>query len=195
MPNAGGMPALGSMINGPGTGVMPNGDFVTGGTVPMNQWGAAGVGGGGAFGVNAQDWHDDGRQLNRGMDGVQATGLGTGWKQTGGLSLDMILPTSGQKLVFGKSGGDAKLALVLRPRRALSLSLGLVWMVFCVALAAVCVLSGRSARLRRMVPMFIAGLAAIGVIVLAGPLSGLAFVVFLVAAATTAWTYRNAPAV
>ncbi|MDP1795866.1 MAG: hypothetical protein Q8K78_00210 [Planctomycetaceae bacterium] len=195
MPNAGGMPAPGSMINGPGTGVIANGDFVTGGTVPMNQWGAAGVGGGGAFGVNAQDWHDDGRQRNRGMDGVQATGLGTGWKQTGGLSLDMILPTSGQKLVFGKSGGDAKLALVLRPRRALSLSLGLVWMVFCVALAAVCVLSGRSARLRRMVPMSIAGLAAVGVIVLAGPLSGLAFVVFLVAAATTAWTYRNAPAV
>ncbi len=208
----GAMALPGPMVNGPGPGIIANGDMVIDGTVRLNQpfgntFGGAGGGGfggrmgglgrGGALGVLNVEQDGDGMVANPWFDAEagQQVAFATGWKQTGGLSLDMALPTSGQKLVFAKSGGDAKLALVLRPRRALSLSLGLVWTVFCIALAAVCLLSGRNPRFRRAVPVLIAGLAAIGVVVLAGPLSGLAFVVFVIAAAKVAWTYRNAAAV
>ncbi len=196
------MPAPGPVVNGPGSGILANGDFTSSGTAPLSGqagmfggMGAGGFGGGGgALGLQLNDMDGDGLVENAWMDQGPTVSLGTGWKQSGGLSLDMALPTSGQRLVFGKSGGDARLALTLRPRRALSLSLGVVWTLCCLALAGVCVLSSRHPRVRRMVPLLIAGLAAIGVVVLAGPLSALAFVVFLIAAANVAWTYRHSAA-
>lgn len=195
------MPAPGPMVNGPGSGILANGDLTSSGTAPLSGqagmfggMGAGGFGGGGALGLQLNDMDGDGLVQNAWMDQGPTVSLGAGWKQSGGLSLDMALPTSGQRLVFGKSGGDARLALTLRPRRALSLSIGVVWTLCCLALAGVCVLSSRHPRVRRMVPLLIAGLAAIGVVVLVGPLSGVAFVVFLAAATNVAWTYRHTAA-
>ncbi|HET6423434.1 MAG TPA: hypothetical protein VFG20_07105, partial [Planctomycetaceae bacterium] len=158
--------------------------------------GAMGGGGLGGFGpMNGRGLIAADDMVQLWADGGQAVQLGGEWKQTGGLSLAMPLPTSGQKLVFAKSGGDARLALLVRPRRVLSLTLGLIWTICCFALAAAFFVSGRSARLRRFVPVTIALLAAVGVVVLAGPLSVIAFVVFFIAALQVAWMYRQTSAV
>jgi hypothetical protein len=50
-----------------------------------------------------------------------------GWTTSGGLSLDISIPQQGQKLTFSKSGGDARLALGLRPRAALEVGFGIAW--------------------------------------------------------------------
>lgn len=201
--NGGLMPPSGPIVNGRGPGIAPSGDMIViDGTTRLNAnpfglpGGGGGFGGGmggrGMMGAIVVDRDGDGFAEGDRNDLEGLAAFGTGWKQTGGLSLDMPLPTGGQKFVFAKSGGDAKLALLVRPRRALSLSLGLVWTLFCAALAVVWLASGRNPRLRRAIPIFVAGLAAIGVVVLAGPLSVLAFVVYLIAAASVAWMYRHA---
>ncbi len=194
-----GRETAGPMVNGPGPGmgISGNGDFVSGspggGTrLNVNSMGG-GMGGGGFGAASGVVAADDFASLW--ADGGQPAVFGSGWTQTGGLSLAMPLPTSGQKLVFAKSGGDAKLALLLRPRRVLSLSLGVIWTVCCLALAAAFLISSRSPRARKLIPIVIALLAAVGVVVLAGPLSGLAFMVFLAAAARVAWMYRDPVAV
>lgn len=180
--------------------VSGSGDMVFGtNAVPQN---AAGFGVNGAFGGGMGGLGGGGilaaddNILNAWADGGgQQAALGGEWKQTGGLSLAMPLPTNGQKLVFAKSGGDARLALVVRPRRVLSLTLGLIWALACFALTAVFLGSTRSPRARKVVPLMIGVLAAIGMIVLTGPLSVLAFVIFLTAAIRLTWLSRSTVAV
>ncbi|MBC8168013.1 MAG: hypothetical protein H7Y20_19355, partial [Bryobacteraceae bacterium] len=79
----------------------------------------------------------NGHLAQRGMVNLGGVGLGqmpnaggggaAVWTQAGGLSLGFELPTTGQKLVFSKAGGDPKLALGLRPQESVRWGLNLVW--------------------------------------------------------------------
>src|SRR5262245_27609116 len=67
---------------------------------------------------------------NEGMEAPPAV-----WTSAGGLSLDINLPQDGRKLTFSKSGGDARLALSVRPRASLEAGFGLLWTVLWLLVA------------------------------------------------------------
>lgn len=150
------------------------------------------------------------QQLNRGLGLValqgpgevrNAGGLAGGqprWSQSGGLSLDFQLPTTGKKLVFSKVGGDPKLALAVRPQESIRWGLNLVWSVIWLAIGLAVILAVRSPsitkRLSREIPIAAAVLSGLGFFILPGALGGLAFVAFVTAAVVVAWIHRD-PAV
>lgn len=120
------------------------------------------------------------------------------WSQSGGLSLDFQLPTTGQKLVFSKVGGDPKLALAVRPQESIRWGLNLVWSVIWLAIGLAVILAVRSPsitkRLSREIPIAAAVLSGLGFFILPGALGGLAFVAFVTASVVVAWIHRD-PAV
>lgn len=124
---------------------------------PMTSGGAAGMNAyhdreaAGALGVNdpRDVFHDHGagnpmlvQQGNQpgrragGRDQAFGNNSGPAWRQPGGLSLGIELPTSGHKVVFAKSGGDPKLTLAVRSRESIRWGISLVWSVVWLALTA-----------------------------------------------------------
>lgn len=152
------------------------------------------TGGGGLGGLGGQQR----QQLAfaaEGMSRVESAGyapLASEWSQAGGLSLDIALAPAGQRLTFSKSGGDARLALGLRPRASTDALLGLgwtvVWIVAGLGLIAVLGQPHALSRLRRRLPldMILVG----GVWFLALPGASLGFVVLALGLVTLAWQYR-----
>lgn len=131
----------------------------------------------------------DGRGVAVG-EGMAASG--GQWTQTGALSLPIELPLGGQQLRFVKAGGEAKLALALRPRQSLGFGLGVAWAAGCLAVAALIAVGLlRRSRLARHVPLLLALIAAVGVVVLPGVAALLAYLAFLGFAASTAWVHRQ----
>lgn len=63
----------------------------------------------------------------------------TSWSSTGGLSLAMQIPSTGQKLSFSKVGGEPRLTLLVRPRETLQLIVGVIWSAVWVIFAALIV--------------------------------------------------------
>ncbi len=153
--------------------------------------GAGGMGGGGAG--NA----DDGIALGD-QDQLHefAELQGAGWTQPGGLSLPIELPTAGQKLIFSKAGGDAKLGLHLRTRQSLQRAFGIGWAAICLAAAGCIVFALQRpqwrAALGRRLPLAVAGVAAIAALFLVSTLSTVAIAVFVIAAGVAAWMHRDA---
>jgi hypothetical protein len=119
-----------------------------------------------------------------------------GWTQTGGLSLEFQLPTTGRKLVFSKAGGDPRLALAVRPQQSIRWGLNLVWSAVWLAIGVGIVLAVRSAsvigRLSRQLPVAVAVLSVLGFIVLPGTLGGCAFATFVISSLIVAWINRKA---
>ena len=133
----------------------------------------------------------------RGGDLILGTNAGPGWKQVGGLSLGINLPTSGRKLVFTKAGGDPKLALAIRPQESIRWGISLVWSAVWMLIGVTVVLTLRKSsglyRLLNQSPVIAIVLGVLGFCVLPAPFNAGCFVLFLVGALVTAWTKR-APA-
>src|SRR5262249_11387106 len=113
-----------------GTGFSPDGRALTSGGASA----IPGAGGGGSAqgtgGMGGMGGGISGAAVAAGDEPPDlAGGAGAGWTTAGGLSLDMVLPRDGQSLTFSKSGGDARLALGLRPRASLETGFGLAWTV------------------------------------------------------------------
>lgn len=100
--------------------------------------GGSGVMGGGGFAADFSPL----------MDQIQQETSGT-WTEAGGLSLKFDLPTAGQTLHFSKIGGNPKLAIAARPRRAWDLLAGSVWTLVWLGLAALLVVAARRMDVRR----------------------------------------------
>lgn len=136
----------------------------------------------------------DAEGINPGAAGAKLSGS-YGWKQAGGLSLEFNLPTTGRKLVFSKAGGDPKLALAVRPQESIRWGLNLVWSVVWVAIGLGIVVAVRSQsavrRLSSQLPIAVAILSVLGFVVLPRPLSGCAFVTFVIASLIVAWMNRR----
>jgi hypothetical protein len=113
------------------------------------------------------------------------------------LSLGFDVPLSGKKLVFSKVGGDPKVALAVRPQESIRWGLSLIWSVAWISIGLGIVLAIRSASASkavvRQLPWAVAILSVLGFIVLPSPLSGCAFVTFIIASLVVAWIHRNAP--
>ena len=117
-----------------------------------------------------------------------------GWTSAGGLSMLIDVPQDGQKLTFSKSGGDARLALGLRPRASLEAVFSLAWTVIWLVVALVLIAAlGQSAALvtlaRRFPPIAI-GLGLAWYFLL--PAASLGFAVFVIGAACFGWQHRRA---
>jgi hypothetical protein len=151
----------------------------------------AGAGGRGAMGIDAAPVD---RSDFETAAGVGAGQVAAGWTTAGGLSLDMAVPQDGQKLTFSKSGGDARLALGLRPRAALETGFGVAWTVVWLVIglgliAALARTDAMAAILHRLPPV----LAAIGLawyFLLPAALVG--FALFVVGAICLGWQHRHA---
>jgi hypothetical protein len=119
----------------------------------------------------------------------------------GGLSLQIEMPVAGQKLVFSKAGGDAKLALSVRPQASVEWGLGGLWFLAWAAVAIVVLAALRSPEHRQRwlqrTPWVLAVIAGVAVLLAPSPWQVLAWAFFAVAAGWIAWTHRrpvNAPA-
>ncbi|MDZ4688199.1 MAG: hypothetical protein SH850_24255, partial [Planctomycetaceae bacterium] len=152
------------------------------GTVPGR---AAGVGGGGFGGGGGGEFDGE-------LGGANAA---RGWTQAGGLSLLINVPTAGQKLVFSKAGGDAKLGLAVRPQASVSLGLGGLWFVGWMAVALLLLMSLRTVESRRRLcerlPLAVCVLSGLAVLLAPAPWHVLAWAVFAVTAGCVAWTHRD----
>lgn len=124
-----------------------------------------------------------------------AGNLGFVRKQGGGLSLDIDLPTTGQKLVFTKVGGDPRLALVVRPQAAIRHGIGLLWSVIwtVIGLSVLFALGNpdgaNQIRHRLAIAAIVVGVLSFFVLPL--PLRPLGFVLFVVGAIATIWLRRT----
>ena len=121
------------------------------------------------------------------------------WTSTGGLSLPIDVPVTDSKLIFSKVGGEPRLVLAVRPRRALTLGVGFLWTVLCL-IAGIWLLrllgSGdASTRFRRAVPKLLIGLGLIGFFLIPGPVRWLLFAVFVAGAIGLALQRRTLPTV
>ena len=147
-----------------------------------------------------------GEFAQRGMVNLGGAGLGqmpnagggglAAWTQAGGLSLGFELPTTGQKLVFSKAGGDPKLALGLRPQESIRFGLSLAWTLVWLAVGlgvVIAVHSGTTlARLARRAPLAVAVIGVLGFFLLPSPLNVLSFLAFIAGSIIVAWMNRNA---
>ena len=143
------------------------------------------------FGVQSQigpSWNrPEALVLQGGTDLSFAIGSGTvngrAWTQVGGLSLPVQIPEEGGKTVFSRVGGSPKVTLALRPRQASTHTLTWLWSL-CWAAFAVWVMRrirhASSSQSFRPVLGFMAGLAAIGFLLLPGDLRALSLLVFVV---------------
>ncbi len=116
-----------------------------------------------------------------------------GWTAAGGLSLPIAIPEEGQTLTFSKSGGDARLALGLRPRASLEAGFSLAWTVvwLLVALGLIAAL-GRAdafAAVVRRLPPIVAGIGLAWYFLL--PAAPLGFTLFVVGAVCFGWQHRR----
>ncbi|WP_397568518.1 hypothetical protein [Schlesneria sp. T3-172] len=126
----------------------------------------------------------DGRKQG-GQDGVNQPGSALpAVRQGAGLSLDINLPVAGRKLVFSKSGGDAKLGLAVHSRQSLQWVAGVVWALVCLAsLVAILRILSRTSILPRLagsMSMAAAILGGIGFCLLPSPLNWFGFGLMLV---------------
>jgi hypothetical protein len=150
--------------------------------------GGAGVGGGG-FGVAGQP-------AAPALDDVLGVpdNDALNWSKAGGLSLAIDIPQDGQKLTFSKSGGDARLALGLRPRASLEVGFGLgwasVWLLVALGLIAALGRADASAALGRKLPLIAVGVGLAWYFLL--PAAPLGFTLFLLGAVTFGWQHRRA---
>jgi len=192
----------------------PRIDVPFGGPDPLNAWlyspearainrnlGVTDMGGamggmGGGMGMGVQDGTANELAFdstNSDVAGAMGQGL-AGWTTAGGLSLDMAVPQEGQKLTFSKSGGDARLALGLRPRAALETGFGLawttVWLVIGLGLiAALARADAFAAVVHRLPPIMTAvGLAWYFLL----PAAAAGFALFVVGAVCLGWQHRRA---
>jgi hypothetical protein len=117
-----------------------------------------------------------------------------GWTSAGGLSLDMALPREGQALTFSKSGGDARLALGMRPRASLETGFGLawtaVWLLVGLGLIAALSRGNAFAALLRWLPPIMLGVGLAWYFLLPGPAVG--FALFVIGAVCFGWQHRRA---
>lgn len=119
-----------------------------------------------------------------------------GWTWAGGLSLPFDLPTAGQKLVFTKTGGDARLAVRLQTVDSLYQGLGIVWALVCLVLMVVAMQRPAAwAALKPWLTFSIVLISAAGFLCLMQPLSILSLAVFTVATGVLVWQQKStAPA-
>ncbi len=141
-------------------------------------------GGRGSMGVDTQAVAAAGEGMAQGL---------AGWTTAGGLSLDMAVPQDGRKLTFSKSGGDARLALGLRPHAALETSFGLAWTVAWIAIGLVLIAAlartdALAAVVHRLPPIATAvGLAWYFLL----PVAGAGFALFVLGTICLAWQHRR----
>jgi hypothetical protein len=172
-----------TMVTGGGSG-KPGAGL---GGAPVTGQGMGGMGGGIAAGqINAGD-----QTFDLALGGAEAP---TGWTTAGGLSLDIALPRDGQALTFSKSGGDARLALGLRPRASLETGFGLgwtvVWLVLALGLIAALGRGKAFAALVRWLPPIMLGVGLAWYFLLPVPTVG--FALFVVGAVCIGWQHRRA---
>jgi len=119
-----------------------------------------------------------------------------GWARAGGLSLEIDLPESGQKLTFSKVGGDPLLTLGLRPKASLKAGFGLAWFVIWLALGLglVSVLNrgGNFTRLASHAPILLIAVGLVWYVLLPAAVIGL--VLFTLGAIAFGWQHRRAAA-
>ena len=139
-------------------------------------------------GQNGTSWN---RPLALGLQGGTdiTFALGTGdlggrtWTQVGGLSLPVQIPEESGKTVFSRVGGSPKVTIALRPRQASTRTLTWLWSL-CWAAFAVWVIRrirhASGSQSFRPVLGFMAGLAAIGFLLLPDDLRVLSLLVFVV---------------
>jgi hypothetical protein len=143
--------------------------------------GGGGVGGGAAI-VGRRDM----------ADGVAVIDT-PGWSSVGGLSLKIEVPQEGQKLTFSKSGGDARLALGLRPRESLEAGFGLtwtaLWLLVAVGLIAALSHADASRALARRLPPIAAGLGLAWYLLL--PAAPIGFALFILGSVCLGWQHRR----
>jgi hypothetical protein len=160
----------------------------TSGANPISSGGvpAGGLGGGG-FGSGA-----DGQQSTGAVDHGLAL-----WTSSAGLSLDINIPQNGHKLTFSKSGGDARLALGLRPRASLEAAFNLLWAILWLgaALGVVGALARRNSAdfLRRRIPLFLIALGLAWYFLM--PAQFIGFTLFIIGGLSLGWQYRQRVAV
>jgi hypothetical protein len=125
-------------------------------------------------------------------DGVAVVDT-AGWSSVGGLSLKIDVPQEGQKLTFSKSGGDARLALGLRPRESLDAGFGLtwtaLWIMVAVGLIAALSRGDASRALARRLPPIAAGLGLAWYLLL--PAAPIGFALFVLGSACLGWQHRR----
>jgi hypothetical protein len=128
--------------------------------------------------------------------GAVEQGALAGWARAGGLSLEIDLPESGQKLTFSKVGGDPILTLGLRPKRSLEAGFGLAWFVVWVALALGVVnllrRGGGFARLWPHAPIVLVAAGLVWFVLL--PVAAIGFILFAIGAVAYGWQHRRATA-
>ena len=133
--------------------------------------------------------------LARGDAGEQAAA--PAWSVAGGLSLPIAIPGAEQQFRFDKVGGEPKLTLAIRPRRAITLSLGALWTLVCLigglwVVRAAIQEDGRN--IWRAIPRVLAAVGLLGFLLIPGGLRWLPFAIF---AAAVLWWFiqrRRAPA-
>ena len=108
---------------------------------------------------------------------------GIHWTSTGGLSLAVDLPATGEPIRFTKVSGKPKLALRVRSRELVDRGFGLIWTVVWLAVATTLVvlfnrLAGRADFLKP-VGRLVFAVGLLSFVALSGPLSVLGFVCFL----------------
>jgi hypothetical protein len=137
-------------------------------------------------------------QINTGDEPADvASGAGevpAGWTTVGGLSLDIALPRDGQVLTFSKAGGDARLALGLRPRASLETGFGLAWtVVWLLAGLGLIAALGRGSAVAALVRWLPPILLAVGLVwYFLLPLSTIGFALFVIGAVCFGWQHRRA---
>jgi hypothetical protein len=135
-------------------------------------------------------------QAAAGADALAANAVGgiPGWTTAGGLSLDISIPQDGQKLTFSKSGGDARLALGLRPRASLESVFGLgwtiVWLLIALALIAAFGRAHAWSAVARRLPWIAIGVGLVWYFLL--PAAPVGFALFVVGALCLGWQHRHA---
>jgi len=157
------------------------------GGAPVSGQGMGGMGGGMAAGPVAAG--DEPADVGGGPGEAPA-----GWTTAGGLSLDMALPRDGQALTFSKSGGDARLALGLRPRASLETGFGLgwtvVWLLAGLGLIAALGRGNTFTALVHWLPPIMLGVGLAWYFLLPGPALG--FALFVIGAVCFGWQHRRA---
>ena len=134
--------------------------------------------------TDGQDAKKSGSNLPK-PDPMPTAGRVEAGTPTAGLSLDFDLPTTGQKLVFSKTGGDPQLTLAIRSQESLRQGLGLVWAIVWLSVGLSIVLvarakSNRSRHLRRAIGV-VSLLGVIGYLILPRPFGGVSFLLFVLA--------------
>lgn len=116
-----------------------------------------------------------------------------GWTNTTGLSLDINIPQNGQKLTFSKSGGDARLAVGLRPRASMEAGFNLiwtgVWVAVAIGVAAAFARQNATACLSQQFPLLFIAVGLIWYLLL--PVQFAGFALFMTGGLIFCWQRRR----